>query len=445
MPLVAVRKARRGVTAYRVLIALGVIAACLVVWWWRGAKPAVGAGDWQIEAGRLTGLLAGSVAVVQVLLRARLGPIERALGTDAINSAHRLLGAYLICLVLAHATLVTFGYAAAAHSSVVGQLGSLVTQYPYVLWAVVATALLVGVAATSVPALRRRIRYGAWHAVHCLVYVALPLAFFHQVANGEQLRHNAVVRMVWTALWIAGALVIVCSRWLRPVVLFRRHRLRIVSVRFETERTVSIEITGRRLGRFPGAAGQYFRWRFLTPGHWHVTHPYSLSAEPDGSRLRITARVDGRYSSGLPQLPVGAPVVAEGPCGGMLSCPSWPGPILLVGAGVGVAPLRALLPACPPGRTTMIYRARTQVDMPLRAEIEEIAKRRDIDLRCFVGSRNVPANALSAQQIQEICPEVRRALVYVCGSGSFVRHVRRSLSELGVPRAQVRTESFELE
>ena len=36
-------------------------------------------------------------------------------------------------------------------------------------------------------------------------------------------------------------------------------------------------------------AGQFFRWRFLTPDHLLNAHPFFLSAPPGGTSLRLTA------------------------------------------------------------------------------------------------------------------------------------------------------------
>ena len=435
----------RWIARPRDLSALAIIGAVLLVgMWWRGAAPAVGRGAALTDAGRLTGFLAGYIALLQVLLRARLRTIERTLGTDAINTAHRVLGVYLLALVLAHASLINAGYAHRVHMGIVSQFRALLIDYPYVGWAAIAASLLVGVAATSVPIIRRRLRYEIWHGMHLAVYAALVLAFFHQVADGEHFVHRPQLRIAWTALWLSVAAAIVWSRWLRPVLMMARHRLTVAAIRHETPGTISVEMTGRRLDRFPAEPGQYFRWRFLNRSSWHVAHPYSLSAEPDGRRLRITATVTGRYSARLPGLRVGTRVMAEGPCGGLLARPAWSGPVLLIAGGLGITPLRTLLATCPGSPITLIYRGHAASAMPLRAELAEIADRRHARLHHVVGSRHDPANQLSPEQITQLCPDVGQAQVYVCGSAAFVRHVRTSLSKLQVRGGNIRAESFQL-
>jgi ferredoxin-NADP reductase/DMSO/TMAO reductase YedYZ heme-binding membrane subunit len=419
-------------------------AASVVTLWWRAAAPAVGAGATLIDAGRLTGLLAGYVALVQVILRARLGAVERTLGTNAINSAHRLLGGYVLALVAGHIVLITAGYQRAGRASLTDQIVSLLRDYPYVWWALVGVGLLLTVAGSSLPIIRRRVPYEVWHAIHLLGYVALTLAFFHQIANGEQLRHAGWPRTTWTVLWAAVAFLLLYSRWLRPVVRAVRHRLVVRAVRPESAGTVSVRVSGRDLDRFPAEAGQYFRWRFLTGGRWHVAHPYSLSAEPDGKDLRFTATVAGRFSKSLPALQPGVRVVAEGPCGGLTVPQSWPGPVLLIAGGVGVTPLRALFAVAPATSLTLIYRGHSAERMPLRGELDRIADRRGAAVHYLVGPRSDPAAQLCAERIATLCPEVRRALIRICGSGSFVRHVRPMLTDLGVPDRHVRAESFEL-
>src|SRR5262249_3074411 len=208
-----------------------------------------GAGATLTDAGRLTGLLAGYVAVLQVVLRIRLPVVERGLGTDSINQTHRLLGGYLIVLIVSHATLITAGYALAARSSVPHQLTTLVTSYPYILWAVIAACLLIGIAISSLPAIRRRLLYEAWHGLHLLVYVALALAFSHQVPVGEPFRPQAVLGVGWPVLSAGAGAAVIGFGFLWPVCFSTRHRLVVGSVVHETPSIVSIRVTGRNIHR----------------------------------------------------------------------------------------------------------------------------------------------------------------------------------------------------
>lgn len=439
------RERRLRARAPQVAAPLALAGAGMVtlIWWW-GTPPALGPGATLTDAGRLTGLFAGYVAVLQVLLRARVPVIERTLGTDRINVAHRLLGTYLLVAIGAHATLITVGYSRVSRTSLTSQLGTLVRAYTHVVFAVAAAGIFLVVGLTSMPFIRRRLRYELWQVVHTLVYLAIALAFFHQVAVGETFVHNSTTRWAWTAMFAGVGAVSLWYRWLRPVHLLARHRLTVTDVHQETPRTVSIWITGRRLDRFPAEAGQYLRWRFLTRSTWYVAHPYSLSAEPDGQRLRITATVSGRRSSLLPELRPGTKVVAEGPCGGLLAERRWDGPVVLIAGGIGVTPLRALFTTFPSLPITLIYRSHTTSELAFRVELEQLAAERDARIHYLVGGRDEARNALTPDHLAHLCPGIRRARVYVCGSAGFVSHVRASLAQLGVPRPHIHTEAFQL-
>jgi predicted ferric reductase len=421
-------------------------AALVTATWWRAAPPPFGAGAALTDAGRLTGLLAGYVALLQVMLRIRLPAVEHKLGTDSINETHRLLGGYLIVLIAGHATLITAGYALAAKSSVTQELTTLVISYPYILWAVVAASLLIGIAISSLPVIRRRLLYEAWHGVHLLVYVALALAFFHQVTVGEHFRHQAVLRAAWTVLFAGVGAAVIVFRFLRPLYLSIRHRLVVGSVVHETPNIISIRITGRNIHRLHARPGQYFRWRFLTPGAWYLAHPYSLSEEPDGRSLRITVRIAGRHTAMLSQVPVGTRVIAEGPCGGLIAGASWAGPVTLIAGGIGITPLRALFATAPCAEhaITLIYRVHDAADIAFRAELERIAAQRGGTVHFLAGRREDPRNDLSPTSLTRLCPDLAWSRVFICGPVGYAQTIRASLAALGVPRGRVRSESFQM-
>src|SRR3954470_3937962 len=101
-----------------------------------------------IGPGRLTGLLAAYAVVIVVLLVARVPPLERAVGQDRLVAWHRRLGPWPLYLLLAHAVLITVGYARQAHTGLLHQFGRLLWTYPGIL-AATAGALLLFAAGIS--------------------------------------------------------------------------------------------------------------------------------------------------------------------------------------------------------------------------------------------------------------------------------------------------------
>ena len=155
------------------------------------AAPSGGSGDWLTNAGRVSGLLTGYGLIVRLALMARVPAVERGVGTDRLTRWHASGGRYVVCLAVAHAVLITWGYAVTAHTGVVHQRGLFLTTYPDVLMATVALGLLIAVGIVSARAARRRMRYEAWHFLHLYTYLAVALAFAHQFATGADFIDDA--------------------------------------------------------------------------------------------------------------------------------------------------------------------------------------------------------------------------------------------------------------
>ena len=264
-----------------------------------------------------------------MLLMARLPPVERGVGADRLARWHATLGRWLIWVITGHVLCIIWGYALSAHADLVSETATLLTTYPDVLMATVAYFLLLGVGLTSLRAARRRLRYETWYYLHLYTYLAIALAFSHQFANGAAFVDNAIARFAWEALYLITAALIVWYRLLVPARDFGRHRFVVAGLRQEADRTVSVYIKGRGLGELGAAPGQFFRWRFLTRGLWWQSHPYSLSALPSDTLMRITVRDVGDPSNMLRSLRPGTRVLAEGPFGAFF--PAAPRPAVAAG------------------------------------------------------------------------------------------------------------------
>ncbi|WP_240512963.1 ferric reductase-like transmembrane domain-containing protein, partial [Streptomyces griseoruber] len=426
-----------------VLAVLWAGAAAVLALWWSGTGSVVGAAGWLTGAGRIAGLLCGYACAVVVALMARVPLLERRIGSDRVARWHAMAGRYTVCLLVAHIVLILAGYAAQDRRSIVDETLTVVLDYPEMLKATAGTVILLAVGVTSARAVRRRTGYEFWYYVHLLTYAAVFLAFGHQLALGNDLNGRPVATAAWYALYLGAAGLVLWFRVLVPVRLNLRHRLRVESVQREAPGVYSVVVRGRRLDELGARAGQFFRWRFLGAGLAWTSTPYSLSAPPRPEQMRITVKALGGHSARVALLRPGTRVWAEGPYGAMTAERRTAPKSLLIGAGVGITPLRALFETLP-GEVTVLYRARSAEDLALGSELEAIARWRGARVLYALNGHEGQRPDLGAGSLRAAVPDLAGYDVYLCGPHGFARDVYEALRAAGVPDRRIHHESFEL-
>ena len=175
-PAIDVRAARTD-SRVRTCGVLAVAAGLpLVTYWWAaggGLGDLTGWATALLSTGRLTGLIASDLLLVQVLLMARIPVVERAVGQDRLAAWHRWTGFTSFTTMLAHVGLITWGYAAGDLGAVPGTFWNLTVTYPGMLLALAGTLCLIMVVVTSVRAARARLRYESWHLLHLYAYLGV--------------------------------------------------------------------------------------------------------------------------------------------------------------------------------------------------------------------------------------------------------------------------------
>lgn len=303
---------------------------------------------------------------------------------------------------------------------------------------------------TSVKAARRRIRYESWQLLHLYAYVGVGLAIPHQLWTGQEFVSSPGRTIFWWTAWSMVASAVLIWRIGLPVWLNLRHQLRVASVVPEADGIASVYLVGRRLDRLPVEAGQFFGWRFLGRPGWTRANPYSLSAAPDGRSLRITVQVVGDGSAGIGSLRPGTRAVFEGPYGRLSPRSRSRRKVALIGAGVGVTPLRALAEglAYAPGEAVMLHR---YTDQPLFGhELDTLAQRRGLHVLRLPGRRRAAGSWLGdgmgtvrdLDGLRAWVPDVADRDVYVCGPESWADLVRRDLIAAGLTPDQIHLETF---
>jgi predicted ferric reductase len=425
-----------------------VAGALGIGWLWWGDTTAASlrdGGSVLTAGGRVAGLLAGYLVLVQVWLLARIPWFERAVGQDRLTAWHRWLGTNVVVLIGAHVTLVILGYGLTVHRAPLSQLWTVVTTYPEMLKGTIGSLLFLAVAVSSGRRLRQRFSYEVWFAVHLTTYLALLLTFGHQTATGADLVNRDWARLLWQTLCYGTFILVLAFRIGAPLRLWWRHRLVVDSVVPEGPGVVSVWVRGHALERLGAQPGQFLSWRFAAAGHWASSHPYSLSAPVRDGLVRITVKELGDHSRALARLRPGTPALVEGPFGRFTAERSTGRGALLVAGGSGIGPVRALAEQlCEQGRdVVVIFRASRSADLVLAGELRSAQQAGQLRLHEVVGRRGElggdPLADLSA-----VVPDVARRDVWVCGPDGMTTSVTDALRAAGVPQRRIHTEEFML-
>jgi len=208
---------------------------------------------------------------------------------------------------------------------------------------------------------------------------------------------------------------------------------------------------------FDYVAGQWVDVHVPTPDGI-VKRAYSIASAPGRAgagaiELAVTQVEGGPASTALHALPVGARLDVSGPQGFFTREGAPPAePVVLVGAGTGLAPLRAMLQvelaehAGPP--VVLLFGCRTEQDILWRDDLADAARassRLRVEVTLSRGSPSWTGRRGWVQaHVAELVRPLAPAQVYVCGLSKMVQDVRRILKdELGLERKSIHSERYD--
>ena len=186
----------------------------------------------------------------------------------------------------------------------------------------------------------------------------------------------------------------------------------------------------------PAVAGQHVDVTVEIDGVRH-TRSYSLSAPPSDARhIEITvAKVAGGKVSGYlcSRLQAGDVVQISPPYGGLRLPEGTHAPLLLLAAGSGITPLRALLLDALErgwrGTITLGYWAQTRQSLCFAEQWQALQAQHDL-LRVntfLTRDPSAPAARINAESLAQLAPDLAERTVLACGPAGFV-DLARTLS-----------------
>jgi predicted ferric reductase len=396
-----------------------------------------------VSISRLAALVGTYFAVIGIFLVARIPWVERGVGHDRLVTWHRKLGPWSLYAIGAHVFLITVGFAGQDSIPLYKELWQFLTTYEWMWFALAGFILMIMAGVTSYKKARAKMSYETWWMVHILTYAAIAASFMHQIDNGQMFVGHPLNRAYWIGLYVAMAAAIIYWRFWVPLYRSLKVNLKVEKVVIEGPGVVSVIMKGRNLHQLAAQGGQFFGWRFLAKGHALMSHPYSLSAAPTEKHLRSTVKDLGDHSRSLAFLKPGTRVFVEGPYGAFTAGRSTQPHVVLVGGGVGITPIRAIMEELSGGvQMDVLFRASKEEDLVLKKELDYLAENSGGSIRVhyLVGPRK--NHPMDARSLKALVPQFADSDIYICGPEPLVSAVRKAAEDLGVPKNRFHDEAF---
>lgn len=236
-----------------------------------------------------------------------------------------------------------------------------------------------------------------------------------------------------------------------------RGMLRVAAVFDETPSIKTFRLIDPRGGAIPFAflPGQ-FLWIHAGIDGATRKRSYTIASSPtqrDYVEITVKREEHGAVSRHLHErVAAGDSIEIEAPFGYFTFDGSSADAIVLIGGGVGATPLmsvvRYLTDRCWTGDIFFLYCCRTSADFVFRDELERL-QRRHPTLHIMASMTRAagtvwigPTGRITKELIEQSVPDIARRRVHLCGPPPMMDELRSILAELGVPRAQLKTEAF---
>jgi ferredoxin-NADP reductase len=209
----------------------------------------------------------------------------------------------------------------------------------------------------------------------------------------------------------------------------------------------TLEVSFERPVGFSFKAGQYIQvglTELLHSDRRGRSRVFSIASSPtDESKLSIAFRETGSgYKRTLDELPIGSPVMIQGPHGFYALPASSSRPIVLVAGGIGITPYLSMLRCAlareggPDARITLLYANRSKAGAAYLQELENMARRHEhISVRKRFGLID---DAFLRQHVKNVNGHVW----HIAGPPAMVDSVRNLLFLQGVDIRRVCYEEF---
>jgi predicted ferric reductase len=396
--------------------------------------------------GKMFGLLAAALVLLQFPLSAKLKFLDRVFSLHRVLFAHRIIGLFTAIFATLHPM---FLYAPDAKT-----LGAIrLTIWPEL----VGVVLLIGVWIGACLSLWRAflgLPYQIWYRFHRLgMFSAVVLVAVHALSMTGFLKQGWPLYALLIALIIYVALFI-WTKAIKPNLL-KRSRYSISKISPAGKDTYAVELSPREGNVFDYAPGQFAFVTFHSESLPVERHPWTISSTPTRLKSLIFAiKCSGDFTAYIGRLKPGDTAEIDGPYGLFSYLASVRDPnqeLVMIAGGVGVTPmlsmLRYMVDIDQMRKATLIWSNKTEADILFQNEIEEMeAKLPNLAVHHVLSAQagfQGRTGRLNQDMLKELLSNTSyKASIFVCGPPPMMDSVCTDLKKIGYSPRTIFTERF---
>lgn len=406
---------------------------------------------WEMAAAAL-GLMALVGMAIQFVTSGRFEKVSGQLGIDRIMAFHKIAAIWVALAVLLHPLLYVLPTWMADPDLGWTRLRFYLTDPAY-LTGVVALAALAVLVLSSILREKLPLPYEVWRGIHVVLGLVAVFGGLHHAIAVGRFSAQGPVYSLW---WLVGAAVLVVMATLYGYRWWRLHRYpwTLASVTPLADRMWELDIQpAPGTQQMPYQAGQ-FVW--MTEGARRFPlfdHPFSIADSPTRPGLSLIIKELGDFTKNIGQLPPGRKIGIDGPYGSFTLDSHPARAVLLIGGGVGIAPVIGLLRDLVAREDQRPVRLAYAVGQPQNfAHLDELRAASDsLDLQLTLLSETEapgwdgPIGFLTRERLQDMLDglDPKTTVALMCGPGPMVVAVSDALLDLGMPMHNIIYERFD--
>lgn len=398
-----------------------------------------------LRSGKVLGLTAGCLVILQAVLSARFKFLDRIFALNTLMNFHRTMGIFIAAAAITHPVLIF----------IPEDMTAIPITFRY--WpefvGIFLLLMILGIVGVAILRPRINLAFDRWRIMHQWAAFAVSMALFvHVLFVSETFAKGLPRVLVFGAMGLYTlAFVQVRSKPIR----IRKKPFRVSRMDQAGRGAYRIKIqpdSGKPLPYLPGQFG------FISLRSKNISaeaHPFTIASTPTrpGS-LRFVIRTSGDWTRKIPEVQPGDPAFVDGPFGLFthLRCKKST-EIIMIAGGIGITPMLSMLRYMADTRdarkTTLVWSNRTREHIVHPDEFEQLEKNMpDLQVIHVItgdASGNKGKRHLDQTGLERLLSDCsRRSAVFVCGPPRMMKDICRALLRIGFSKRWIFTERFNL-